>query len=670
MSIIEKSMKEKTTLTAVKTYGILLIFGLSFILLNGCQRISPSTLDYPIKPVAFTNVKVSDNFWARRMLINHEVTIPIAFRKAQETGRIDNFLIAGKQVEGKFCSPYPFDDSDVYKNIEAACYSMQIYPDPKLNAYLDSLIGYIAAAQESDGYLYTNRTIDPQNTHEMAGKQRWEKEEESSHELYNAGHLYEAAVAHYQATGKRTLLDVAIKNANLTDSLFGWGKIEKAPGHQEIEIGLVKLFRVTGERKYLDLAKFFLDVRGSGGDEYNQMHKKVVEQDIAVGHAVRAQYMYAAMADIAALTGEKKYLKAIDTLWSDVVSGKTYITGGIGSAGSYEGFGEAYDLPNMEAYCETCAAIANALWNYRMFLFHGKSKYFDIFEKVLYNGLLSGVSLNGDQFFYPNPLASKGQYTRKPWFGCACCPVNITRFLPSIPGYIYAVDRDKLFVNLFIGNEAEIKIEGQDIRLGQSTDYPWEGQIRLKLNTSEPLSFNMMVRVPGWARNEAFPTDLYYFVDEFKEQPKFLVNGKELKVSQIDGYASIERKWENGDEVIVEFPMMPRRVKSNKLVKANEGRVALQRGPIIYCAEAIDQKLPGVMNLILDDDAEVHYDYQTGLLSGVGTLTGTINAAYESEAGIVSLVPQEFRAIPYYAWANRGSGEMTVWFKDGFVQDF
>jgi len=536
-------MKEKTPLTALLSQANPFIIGLSFIIFIGCQEKGHSTLDYPIKPVAFTNVKVSDNFWARRMLINHEVTIPIAFRKAEETGRIDNFLIAGNQKEGGFCSLYPFDDSDVYKNIEAACYSMQLYPDPKLNAYLDSLIGYIATAQESDGYLYTNRTIDPQNTHEMAGKQRWEKEEESSHELYNVGHLYEAAVAHYQATGKRTLLDVAIKNANLIDSLFGWGKIEKAPGHQEIEIGLVKLFRVTGERKYLDLAKFFLDVRGPGGEEYNQMHKKIVEQGVAVGHAVRAQYMYAAMADIAALTGEKEYLKAIDTLWSDVVSGKTYVTGGIGSVGSHEGFGEAYDLPNMEAYCETCAAIANALWNYRMFLLHGESKYFDIFEKVLYNGLLSGVSLSGDQFFYPNPLASMGQYTRKPWFGCACCPVNITRFLPSIPGYIYAVDGDKLFVNLFIGNEAEINIEGQDIRLVQSTEYPWEGQIRLKLNTSEPLSFNLMVRIPGWARNEAFPTDLYYFDDEFNERPKFFVNGKELTVPQKDGYASIERKW-------------------------------------------------------------------------------------------------------------------------------
>ncbi|MCK7460846.1 MAG: glycoside hydrolase family 127 protein [Sphingobacterium sp.] len=392
-----------------KKNGLFIILGFALILFYGCQeKRATSFSDYPIEPVAFTKVNVTDNFWASRMAINHQITIPIAFRKAEETGRIDNFRIAGNYKEGSFCSLYPFDDSDVYKNIEAACYSMQIYPDPHLNAYLDSLIDYIAAAQEDDGYLYTNRTIDPASTHEMAGKLRWENEEESSHELYNAGHLYEAAVAHFEATGKHTLLSIAIKNANLVDSLFGWGKIEKAPGHQEIEIGLVKLFRVTGERKYLDLAKFFLDVRGPEGGEYNQMHEKAVDQHLAVGHAVRAQYMYAAMADIAAITGEKEYLLAIDTLWSDVVSSKTYLTGGIGSVGSHEGFGEPYDLPNMEAYCETCAAIANALWNYRMFLLHGDSKYFDVFEKVLYNGLLSGVSLSGDQFFYPNPLASAG----------------------------------------------------------------------------------------------------------------------------------------------------------------------------------------------------------------------------------------------------------------------
>ncbi len=643
-------MKFKNIIEDSVSRAITTMLILSFIMSGACQKKEPPSSDYPIKPVSFNKVRITDDFWSKRLSINHKVTIPLAFSKAEETGRIDNFRIAGRLKEGKFCSLYPFDDSDVYKNIEAACYSMQLYPDPGIDAYLDSLIGIIASAQESDGYLYTNRTIDPANTHEMAGKQRWEKEEESSHELYNAGHLYEAAAAHFQATGKRTLLDVAIKNADLIDGAFGWGKIEKAPGHQEIEIGLVKLFRVTGERKYLDLAKFFLDVRGPNGDEYNQMHKKVLDQKTAVGHAVRAQYMFAAMADIAALTGEKKYLVAIDTLWSDVVRGKTYITGGIGSVGDNEGFGEAYVLPNLEAYCETCAAIANALWNYRMFLLHGDSKYFDVFEKVLYNGLLSGVSLSGDRFFYPNPLASTGQYTRKPWFGCACCPVNITRFLPSIPGYIYAVDGDNLYVNLFIGNEADININGRNVRLSQMTGYPWDGQVRLKVDPEKPSFFNLMVRVPGWARNEAFPSDLYYFDEYFDGLAEFFLNGKEIKSIEKNGYATIARRWEKGDEITVKFPMEPRKVKANKLVKADNSCIALQRGPIIYCVESVDQKSPDVMNLLIDDDEKILYDYQPDLLNGVGTLNGK-----------GALKAQDFKAIPYFAWANRDQGGMTVW---------
>lgn len=664
-------MKENTYGSLIFLKSIYIIAGLSFILISGCQQQRPTSLDYPIKPVPFTAVRVNDNFWAPRMLINHRITIPLAFRKAAETGRIDNFLIAGKLKEGRFCSLYPFDDSDVYKNIEAACYSMQLYPDPELNVYLDSLIGYIAAAQESDGYLYTNRTIDPQNTHEMAGKQRWEKEEESSHELYNAGHLYEAAVAHFQATGKRTLLDVAIKNADLIDSLFGWGKIEKAPGHQEIEIGLIKLYRITGERRYLDLAKFFLDVRGPGGNEYNQMHDKILNQKAAVGHAVRAQYMYAAMADIAALTGEQQYLHTIDTLWRDVVTGKTYLTGGIGSDGSIEGFGEAYDLPNMEAYCETCAAIANALWNYRMFLLHGESKYFDVFEKVLYNGLLSGVSLSGDRFFYPNPLASAGQYSRKAWFGCACCPVNISRFLPSIPGYIYAVNRDKLFVNLFIGNEAQINIKGQDIRLMLSTNYPWDGVISLKVETEWPLNFNLMVRIPGWARNEAFPSNLYYFEDNDTNQTTIFLNSKKINTTYKNGYASIERIWKSGDVITIEFPLVSRKVKANKLVKADEGRVALQRGPLIFCAEAIDQKTAHVINHVVDKEIKLNYEYLSEELNGIGILSGAIKAPNVKDgSGTDYLMSQEFIAIPYYAWANRGPGEMTVWFCESDSSNF
>jgi uncharacterized protein len=632
------------------------------ILADGCRHPEQAKRDYPIHPVSFTDVKVNDQFWAKRLEINHKVTIPIAFKKAEETGRIDNFRIAGKLKEGKFCSSYPFDDSDIYKNIEAASYSIQLYPDPQLESYLDTLIGYIAAAQEPDGYLYTNRTIDPAGTHEMAGKERWINEEESSHELYNAGHLYEAAVAHYQATGKKTLLNVALKNANLIDSLFGWGKIEKAPGHQEIEIGLVKLFRVTGDKKYLDLAKFFLEVRGRGPrkDSYNQMHLNVLAQDSAVGHAVRAQYMYAAMTDVAALTGDKEYMKAIDRLWDDVVRAKTYVTGGIGAVPEIEGFGEPYYLPNMDAYCETCASVANCLWNYRMFLLHGESKYFDVFEKVLYNSLLSGISLSGDHFFYPNPLESTGQDTRKEWFGCACCPVNITRFLPSLPGYIYAVEGRDLYVNLFIGDEADIKVNGGTIHLVQETNYPWDGEVRFRIECPEAVPFDLMIRVPGWAKNEAFPGDLYHFNRKNKELPEFFLNGNRIDAAMRKGYATIFKKWNNGDELVVKFPMITREVVANQKVKDDLGKVALQRGPIVYCLEA-DEAVPHVLNLGITDTTS-RYAFNPGLLNGVGILDDLKLADMENGGKVNGTGSAAgYYAIPYYSWANRGPAEMKVW---------
>jgi uncharacterized protein len=616
-------------------------FVATILVLAGCR----SDTDYPISPVPFTEVRINDNFWAKRLRINHEVTIPIAFKKAEETGRIDNFRIAGGLKKGAFASLYPFDDSDVYKNIEAACYSLQLYPDPALEAYLDTLIGYIAAAQEEDGYLYTNRTIDPENTHEMAGKERWVNEEEHSHELYNAGHLYEAAVAHYHATGKRDLLDVAIKNADLVQSRFGWGNIEKAPGHQEIELGLVKLFRLTGDRKYLDLAKFFLDVRGPDGEEYNQMHQEVTLQRTAVGHAVRAQYMYAAMADIAALTGDKSYLQAIDTIWHDVIGSKTYVTGGIGAIRDIEGFGPAYHLPNREAYCETCASVASALWNFRMFLLHGDSKYFDVFEKVLYNGLLSGISLSGDHFFYPNPLASSGQYRRKAWFGCACCPVNITRFLPSLPGYIYALDEDNIYVNLFIGNEAKIKIKGREITLRQITDFPWDGKVAIHLASSRPTEFTILLRIPGWAVNTAFPSDLYYFKDRTNDLPSLTVNDQPVEIVNQKGYAIITRIWKDGDKIEIDFPMNIRKVKANGLVKEDEGMAALQRGPLIYCLEA-DDECKDIESITLNS-SDFIFEFRPDLLNGTGTVVG-----------------KDFRAIPYFSWANRNEGAMKVWISE------
>lgn len=639
-------------ITSVQHRGILTASLLLILAFPGCRKPAP-VHDYPISPVPFTQVRINDEFWYKRLKINHEVTIPIAFQKAEETGRIDNFKIAGKLKTGKFSSLYPFDDSDVFKNIEAACYSMELFPDPALDCYLDTLISYIAAAQEPDGYLYTNRTIDPENTHEMAGTGRWTNEEISSHELYNAGHLYEAAVAHFQATGKRTLLDVAVKNADLICREFGWGKIEKAPGHQEIEIGLVKLYRLTGERKYLDQAKFFLDVRGTrGGDDYNQMHQPVLSQKQAKGHAVRAQYMYAAMADIAALTGEKKYQDVIDTLWMDVVKAKTYLTGGIGSVRETEGFGEPYILPNREAYCETCAAIANELWNYRMFLLHGESKYYDIFEKVLYNGFLSGVSLEGDRFFYPNPLESGGEYERKAWFGCACCPVNITRFLPSLPGYIYATHGDKLYINLFIGNEAQVVVNNNKVTVTMTTAYPWDGEIKVRIGTISPVNLNLLVRIPGWAKGEAVPSQLYKFEDSDIKTNEIILNGKQIGYTEENGYASVSRVWSDGDELVIRLPMEPHQVKSADEVAENLGKAALQRGPVIYCLEGTGQKDPDIEKALLDPAQNPVYTYNPVLLNGTGILqaNGNINGR-----------EIQLQFVPYYSWANRGPAPMKVW---------
>jgi hypothetical protein len=626
---------------------------LALFSLFGCTsgvRNDPNEIrDYPIRPVPFTQVRVNDDFWAPKIRINHEVTIPIAFRKSEETGRIENFLIAGGLKEGHFCSLYPFDDSDVYKNIEAAAYSLQIFPDPELESYLDTLISYIAQAQEEDGYLYTNRTINPDSTHEMAGQERWINEEQHSHELYNAGHLYEAAVAHYQATGKRTLLDVAIRNANLVDSVFGWGKLEKTPGHQEIELGLVKLYRLTGEKKYLDLARFFLDRRGPGGDPYNQMHLKVTAQQEAVGHAVRAQYMYAAMADIAALTGDSSYLHAIDRLWEDVTTGKTYLTGGIGAEGGHEGFGRPFDLPNATAYCETCAAIANALWNYRMFLLHGQSRYFDVLEKVIYNGLISGVSLRGDSFFYPNPLESSGNYARKPWFGCACCPVNITRFLPSLPGYIYATKANAVYINLYMTNSASLRVGDNILEILQETGYPWDGNVRIRVNPEERQDLTLLLRIPGWARGEAFPTSLYTFQDKPAAGIGLFLNGREFPLELRDGYAVISRSWSKGDEITLILPMEVMEVIADPKVKADSGMVAIQRGPLIYCAEQADHGEKPVSEMNFREGIRLEYNPAAQEPGGIRPIEGN--------AGTVQV-----RLIPYYSWANRGKGAMKVWF--------
>lgn len=628
--------------------------------------------DYPVQPVPFTDVHLDDAFWSPRIETNRTVTIPFAFEQCEKNGRMWNFERAAMALRGEAFadhkqSEFPFDDTDVYKVIEGASYALAVKPDPKLDAYVDKLIAGIAAAQEPDGYLYTSRTMDPQHPHAWAGKARWVLERELSHELYNLGHLYEAACAHYQATGKRTLLDVAIRTADLLDRTFGPGKQPIWPGHQIVEMGLVKLYRVTGEERYLNLAKFMLDVRKpdgmkGGGREYNQSHAPVVDQRVAVGHAVRATYMYSGMADVAAITGDAAYVNAIDAIWQNVVDAKLYVTGGIGATSNGEAFGKNYELPNMTAYNETCAAIGNVYWNQRLFLLHGDAKYVDVLERSLYNGLISGVSLDGKSFFYPNPLESKGQHGRSAWFGCACCPSNICRFIASVPGYVYAQHGDDLFVNLFAGGLGKLRLpSGEAVTLKQETRYPWDGAVKITVTPENAATFTLKVRVPGWARNEPVPSDLYTFEGDAPTWT-LSVNGEPTTASLDRGYATIRREWKAGDVVELNLPMPVRRVVANAKVDADVGHVALQRGPIVYCAEWPDVAGGKVRNLMIDDAAPVATVDRSDLLGGVVTLTSNARAYAQDADGKLTSSDVAITAIPYYAWAHRGRGEMAVWF--------
>lgn len=632
--------------------------------------------DYPIQSVPFTNVKLSDNFWLPRIKTNHTVTIPASFERCENTGRVKNFEMAAAQ-SGKFCTVYPFDDTDIYKTIEGASFSLSLYPDKKLELYIDELIEKIKSAQEPDGYLYTARTINPDEPHHWAGKERWEKERELSHELYNAGHLYEAAAAHYQATGKRNLLDIAIKNADLVCSVFGHDKKHVAPGHQVVEMGLVKLYRITGKKEYLQTAKYFIEERGHyqydltskdpwKNGAYWQDHKPVTEQFEATGHAVRAGYLYAAMADIAALTGDQAILAATDSIWNNVVRKKIYVQGGIGAVDDGERFGENYELPNATAYNETCAAISNVYWNHRMFLLHGDSKYIDILEKTLYNGLISGVGMDGKSFFYTNAMEIKhsfphGEGARSGWFTCSCCPTNVTRLIPSVPGYMYAQKGKDVYANLFINGTATLTVEKKKVTIEQKNNYPWDGKLIFNITASSQ-PFNFLVRIPGWARNEAMPSDLYTFADASDKKVTITVNGSPVQYTINKGYASINRTWKKGDVVEVHLPMEIRRVASNPKVADNIGKVSLQRGPLMYCAEWPDN-FGKASNIILPAGSTFTSEFKPELLNGVTVIKSEAQAVkVDTATNTVTTTKQPFTAIPYYAWAHRGKGEMIVWF--------
>lgn len=638
---------------------------------------------YPYTPVAFTSVKIAPNtFWGDRIKAAREVTIPLAFSKCESEGRYANFVNAAHPSDSYKVGGFSFDDTDVYKTIEGASYLLQTYPDKKLEKYIDSVLVVVAAAQEPDGYLYTARTMNPKHPHAWSGPERWSEVENLSHEFYNLGHMVEGAVAHYQATGKRNFLDIAIRYADCVCRNIGDGPGKKRviPGHQIAEMAFVRLYTVTHDKKYLDQAKFFLDARGTTArkDIYLQSHKPIMEQNEAVGHAVRAGYMYAGMADVAAITGDSSYIKAIDTIWENIVGKKYYLTGGVGARHAGEAFGNNYELPNLTAYNETCAAISMVYLFHRMFLFHGDAKYIDCLERTLYNGVISGMSVDGGRFFYPNPLAADGKYafnadnttTRQPWFGCACCPSNLSRFIPSLPGYVYAVKDNSLYVNLFAAGTATMQVGGKEVAVEQETRYPWDGDIAIRVIKNKGRDFAMMVRIPGWVRGEVVPGNLYSFADDVKTGYRVTVNGDEVKGELWNGYLAISRRWKKGDVVRVHFDMQPRAVVASSKVADDRGKIAVERGPIVYCAEQADNSGFNSHHVLLSRNPvfEVNPDYSIRNTEGDGKPFGvtSIIVTNAQEACISAdgkLTSRDVRLtlIPYYAWNHRGTGYMDVW---------
>ncbi len=643
--------------------------------------VSAATLlagDYPIQPVPFTDVSFTRGLWHDRQEINNKVTLPFALGQCESSGRMKNFDLAAETMkrraagetafQNKPPTQYPFDDSDVFKVLEGAAFCLSVRPDAALQKQVETLIARIAAAQEPDGYLYTWRTMHPDTpAHGWIALERWMADTGLSHELYNIGHMYEAGVAYAQATGSESLMDICLKSAELVHKDFGDGEPRIAPGHQVIEMGLAKLYRRTGDARWLELAKFFIDVRGKGGSEYNQNHAPVTEQKEAVGHAVRANYLYSGMADVAAMKGDETYLDAITAIWNNVVEKKLHLTGGCGARASGEAYGDNYELPH-RCYNETCAAIAFLFWNHRMFLMTGDGKYMDVLERTLYNGFLSGVSLSGDRFFYPNPLEYDGRAAnnhgfagRAPWFGCACCPPNVLRTMASLGGYAYAVKDKQLMVNLYAEGKAKAEIGGTAVKLMQSTDYPWKGLVKISVEPAKPTDFELCLRIPGWVRGQPLPSDLYTYDDPAPAAWTIRVNGETAKAEMVDGFARIQRSWKAGDIVELDLPMPVRRVKGNEKIAATRGQVALERGPVVYALEGLDNK-NAIFDIALPASATPKAIHKPDLLGGVTVLeVSGAQRVVRKEGGGFEEKAETITAIPYASWNNRGLSSMTVW---------
>jgi DUF1680 family protein len=642
---------------------------LSFLLtIVFCDKIVAQNSPIKIEPVNFSKVNVTDAFWKPKMdLVATKTLAACIYQTEEKTGRIRNFeKVArgkGEKHEGIF-----YDDSDVFKAIEAMSYAIKTNKDPKLEAKADEWIDKIAAAQLTDGYLNTYYTL-------TGLDKRWT--DMSMHEDYNAGHMIEAAVAYYDATGKRKLLDVVIKWANYFDSLFGPGKKDWVTGHQELELALVKLYRVTNDKKYLNLADWLLSERGKKlavgytwtdwkDTLYAQDGVPVKQQKDITGHAVRAMYMYTGAADVAAHTGDVDYLKAMRNVWEDVVYRNMYLTGGIGSAGSNEGFSNDYDLPNEQAYCETCASVGMVFWNQRMNSLTGNAEYIDVLERSLYNGALDGLSLSGDRFFYGNVLASNGKNARREWFGTACCPANIARLIASLGNYIYGYKDNKIYVNLFVGSQTTFNLSKGDIQFTMNTGYPWNGNVNCTLNLKKKMISSIAFRLPGWASGTAVPGGLYSFANNMTEKPILLLNGTAIPYQVQEGYVVVEHEWKDKDVLEYQLPMTIQKVVSRNELTFNNDRVAFQRGPLVYCIEGADNN-GKAWNVIAPTQISFTTENFKVLDESVVSLVADLpSIQIELNGTSAKTTFQKVRAIPYYAWCNRGSNAMQVWLPTSF----
>ena len=631
-----------------------------------------------LRPVPLSAVRLTDNFWEPRRRINREVTIPTQLKQCEDTGRIDNFRVASGRKQGEFQGIY-FNDSDVYKWAEAAAYSLATDPDAELEAKLDAVIDEIAAAQQPDGYI---------NSYFMGERARDRYTNlKDMHELYCGGHLIQAAVAHFRATGKRSFLDVACRLADNWNEYFGPGKRDAACGHEEAEMALVELYRATGEARYLELGKRMIDVRGQGEtglfgkSAYHQDHAPFSKQTEMIGHAVRHLYLCCGAADVLAETGAEDYKNALDALWDNFTVCKMYVTGGAGARYEGEAFGENYELPNERAYAETCAAIGSAMWNWRMLNITGESKYADLMERTLYNAVLPGLSLDGLRYFYENPLADNGKKRRQEWFGCACCPPNVARLLASLPGYFYSTQENEIYVHLYASNTATITLQnGGKVVLEQKTDYPWSGEIEITIKEAPAEPFDLVLRYPRWAD---YRYDSYR---EEKEGDRYLINGEPIIQNESviadanledeeedavirNDYWRIKKNWQAGDVLRIAIPMRTVNLESHPGVTSNRGQIALQRGPLIYCVEQADNQYP-LSEIGLLKYAELQPEWSPELLGGVMTLRGS-GVRFDNdgwEEGLYPAVmrvplrhPLQITAIPYYAWANRDAGAMRIW---------